>query len=181
MHASGWIKSLDEKVCVDQMTPTTTTKTKEMIHVDSVKLLRAGTKVKFASPTSQLQEVDVSTCTLFFLSLQSQLRMYHWQTKSYARHKATDKLISRLVELSDTFIEVHMGAAGGKRPMAPPLGTVWGLRNIDDDDILEYLDSVNAFLIDRLPTHAHNLPQLLNIRDEMLAAVNQTRYLFTLA
>lgn len=142
--------------------------------------------VKFANPVSELsdrgiRETDVSACTLFFLSLQSQLRMYHWQTKSYARHKATDKLISRIVELSDTFIETHMGASGGNRPMAPPVGTAWGLKNLDDDEISAYLESVAAFLTGTLPTHVHHLPDLLNIRDEMLSAVNQTLYLFTLA
>lgn len=155
----------------------------------------AKARVKFATPISTsrvpidgssrgIDETDVSTCTLFFLSLQSQLRMYHWQTKSFARHNTTDKLISKIVDLSDTFIEVHMGAAGGKRPVAPvgqALGTSWNLKNIKDDEMLEYLDSVAAFMRNEIPGHVHHLSNLLNIRDEMLAVVNQTRYLFTLA
>lgn len=163
--------------------------------VNSAKLranAQAKARVKFAIPISTsrvpadgsshgIHETDVSTCTLFFLSLQSQLRMYHWQTKSFARHKATEKLISRIVELSDAFIEVHMGAAGGTRPIAAPLGTGWNLKNINDDEILEYLDSVAAFMTAEIPRHVHHLSNLLNIRDEMLAVVNQTQYLFTLA
>lgn len=112
--------------------------------------------------------------------MQSQLRMYHWQTRSYARHKASDRLISRIVELSDSFVEVHMGSLCGKRPQATP-GMPWGLRNMDDAEMLVYLDSVAAFLKGEVPTLVDQDPALLNIRDEMLAAIHQTRYLFTLA
>lgn len=120
----------------------------------------------------------VSRCTLFFLSLQSQLRMYHWQTKSYARHKASDKLITKIVELSDSFVEAHIGSQGGSRPRATP-GMVWGLKNLDDQEILKYLDTVVTFLTMEVPGFVNRDPSLLNIRDEMLSCIHQTRYLFT--
>ena len=47
-----------------------------------------------------------------FLSIQSQLKVLHWQTKSYAEHKAFGKLYDALDGLFDTFIEVYMGKYG---------------------------------------------------------------------
>ena len=33
------------------------------------------------------------------LELSAQIKLYHWQTKSYARHKASDSLFSEMNDL----------------------------------------------------------------------------------
>ena len=43
------------------------------------------------------------------LQMQNQLRIFHWQTKSYAAHKALGKAYENLDELIDTFIETALG------------------------------------------------------------------------
>ena len=48
----------------------------------------------------------------FFFALRDQIKLYHWQTTSYARHKATDEIIKELEERS-----------GGR--YAPSPGTVY--------------------------------------------------------
>jgi len=47
------------------------------------------------------------------LTVQNQLRVYHWQTKSYAEHKALGKLYESLDGLTDQFIETLAGTKGG--------------------------------------------------------------------
>ena len=44
-----------------------------------------------------------------FFKFQNELKLYHWQTGSYSRHKATDKLFEKILERIDEFVEVYMG------------------------------------------------------------------------
>ena len=43
--------------------------------------------------------------TLFFLQLQNNIQLFHWNTTSFAAHKASDKLYKNIVTLVDAFIE----------------------------------------------------------------------------
>ena len=43
---------------------------------------------------------------------QLELKLYHWQTKSFSRHKATDSLVPELLEFIDKFIESYQGKYG---------------------------------------------------------------------
>ena len=47
--------------------------------------------------------------TKFMLELLMTVKLYHWNTKSYSTHKATDDLYSSLNDNIDKFIEVYMG------------------------------------------------------------------------
>ena len=44
-----------------------------------------------------------------FLQFPSQVKLYHWQTTSYPRHKASDSLVSGIQELIDQFVETYQG------------------------------------------------------------------------
>ena len=46
------------------------------------------------------------------MELQAQVKINHWQTKGYVRHKAFDELYGGLVDLTDTFAEAAMGKYG---------------------------------------------------------------------
>jgi hypothetical protein len=59
----------------------------------------------------------MSNIIKFFLDLQVQLKLYHWQTTSYSRHIATDKLYEKITDLSDKFIEVYFGKYGRQKAM----------------------------------------------------------------
>ena len=37
----------------------------------------------------------------FFMTMREQIKLYHWQTKLYSRHKATDNVIKELDENID--------------------------------------------------------------------------------
>ena len=45
----------------------------------------------------------------FFFTMRDQIKLYHWSTVSYARHKATDEVIERLDKNIDRFTEVFIG------------------------------------------------------------------------
>ena len=113
----------------------------------------------------------------FFFDMQNNIKLYHWMTTSYARHKAADDLFSNLLEHSDKFMEVYIGKYG--RPVMPK--TNISLQSLNDKNIVKFLDDKNKYLIQELPKHlSSDDTDLLNIRDELLATINQTKYLFAL-
>lgn len=113
------------------------------------------------------------------LTLRNQVKIYHWETMKYARHKSTDDLVDKLDDSIDKFVEVYIGKYGRPK-LNSRTGTI-RLRNFDDTQATTLLTEAIAWMTDRLPSLlSKNDTDLLNIRDEILADLNQTRYLFTL-
>jgi DNA-binding ferritin-like protein len=113
------------------------------------------------------------------LTLRNQIKIYHWQTKEFSRHKATDDLVDKLDDNIDKFTEVYMGKYG--RPNFKGKTASIKIHNFDDTDGPQYLQSAVNWLTTKLPKHLKNTDtDLLNIRDEIIADLNQARYLFTL-
>lgn len=105
----------------------------------------------------------------FLLGVLANLRLVHWQTKSYARHVASDSLLKELVSLTDTFVEAHMGRHG--------VPTVSGsIELLDKVDAPKYVKTVR----DKLMSFKIEEPDLLSVRDDMIVVLNKTLYLFTL-
>lgn len=114
-----------------------------------------------------------------FFKFQNELKLYHWQTYSYARHKAADSLFSDLGDSTDEFIEIFMGKYGKRVKLSPKRMVI---RTFTDSNVDALLLEFRNFLTDleaHLPSK-RNTSDLLNIRDELLGKVNQTLYLFTL-
>lgn len=112
------------------------------------------------------------------LGIQTLVKIYHFQTLSYARHKASDKLFASLTEKIDQFMEVLQGAWKVRIKMSPKASIP--MLNTDDQMIVSIIEEFSSWLIDRMPNILR--PQdteLLNIRDEILSTVSQTLYLFT--
>jgi len=113
------------------------------------------------------------------MTLRDQIKIYHWQTMSFPRHKATDELVSKLDDNIDKFVEVYMGKYG--RPKFSGRTSTIKIRNFHDKEASTFLKSVIVWLTNKLPKHLKNTDtDLLNIRDEILGDLNQTLYLFTL-
>ncbi len=115
----------------------------------------------------------------FFLSLREQIKLYHWQTHSYARHKATDEVIDSLDKVIDEYVEVYMGKYG--RPRVGAGTNTIKLANLNEKSAVAFVKSaiqhLQGPLTKRLkPTDT----DLMNLRDEMLGHLNQLLYLFTL-
>jgi hypothetical protein len=114
---------------------------------------------------------------LFMLTLRNQVKIYHLQTLSFPRHKATDELVDKLDDNIDKFVEVYIGKYG-----RPKLGkTSLKLRDFHDTDGPRLLKDAIKILNTVLPKQLKQTDtDLLNIRDEIVADLNQTLYLFTL-
>ena len=56
--------------------------------------------------------MNLDTNINFFLGLQAQIKIMHWQTKGYSRHKAFDDTLGELYDLVDSFVEEAMGKYG---------------------------------------------------------------------
>lgn len=112
-------------------------------------------------------------CIEKLMSAQQSLRMQHWLTKSHAQHTALGGAYEGLDDLIDTFVEVMIGAKGRDVLSGISSLSVGG----DAQKILNELESV---LRNDIPKDAgEKETALLNIRDEMLALVQKTRYLLT--
>ena len=110
------------------------------------------------------------------LTIRNQVKLYHWQTGSFARHKATDDLTAALDGFIDTFVEVYMGKYG--RPKVS--GTI-KLHNFSESAAKSFVAKETKYLMNELPRKIKKTDSdLLNIRDEILGELNKVLYLFTL-
>jgi hypothetical protein len=111
------------------------------------------------------------------LLIRNQVKLYHWQTKSFARHKATDDLVTSLDTNIDKFVEVFMGKYG-----RPRVTKTLPLHNFTESQAKTFVEKQVKYLQSALPKKLKSSDtDLLNIRDEILADLNQVRYLFTLS
>lgn len=117
-----------------------------------------------------------------FLSIQSQLRIFHWQTKSYAEHQALGSLYDALGGQIDDFVETFSGKRGAV-PMSKETFAMAAENYKSKKEVMDYLDGVVTYLTTELPSYLDSSKDsdLLNIRDEMLGAVNKTKYLLRLS
>lgn len=118
-------------------------------------------------------------CIKTILNFQNELRLHHWGTKSYAAHIALGTAYTGIDVLLDTFAETYMGTFGKDE-----------LREINELNLngphkttaMQVLSSFEEFLIKELPNEiGSDQTALLNIKDEMIALVQQTKYLLTLS
>jgi len=123
--------------------------------------------------------------TVRFLETIIMIKLYHWKTYSYATHKATDELYSKINENMDRFIEVLLGKAGNRInllkinhiKLTDFNSSVEDMKKFKHEIIKfkEYLVNLNSnpFMVKMSNT------DLYNIRDEILSDLNQFLYLFT--
>ena len=116
----------------------------------------------------------------FFFQMREQIKLYHWQTKMYSRHKATDTVIDSLDEHIDKYVEVYMGKYG--RPKMTSRNNTIKVQNLTETTIVKFIRQCIAVLNTSLVKGLKPFDtDLVNLRDEMLADLNQLLYLFTLS
>jgi len=128
----------------------------------------------------QTQQSFGDTIVRTFFKFQNELKLYHWQTHSYSRHKASDKLFESVLDLTDDFIETFMGKYNKRVALSPQPSLL--IKSYQDDQAVHLLEKFQSFLmsLDKLLPSKPQPTDLLNIRDELLGKVNQTLYLFSL-
>jgi len=115
----------------------------------------------------------------FFFTMREQLKLYHWQTGVFARHKATDDVLKGLDEHVDLFVEIYMGKYG--RPNITRTTNTVQVKNMSEKTAVKFVKDCIAYLQGPLTKSLKGADtDLINIRDEMLGELNQLLYLFTL-
>ena len=113
-----------------------------------------------------------------FLQILNMVKLYHWKTHSYAQHKATDELYGRLNENIDRFIEVLLGKDASRIKMVEKQ-----LLLVDPDKLADFKEKIyeyRSFLndLERIFDEKKD-SDILSIRDDILADINQFLYLLT--
>lgn len=115
---------------------------------------------------------------LKLVQIQNQFRFLHWQTFGDAKHRAYGELYDIIGGHLDTFAEAMMGKYGRPQFESEFMIAFQDIKSINlqnfIDGIVEFLVSITDHLDGRYDT------DLLNIRDEILANINKTKYLLTL-
>jgi len=116
----------------------------------------------------------------FFLQLRNQIKLYHWQTRVYSRHIATDKTLENLDTAIDTYVEVYIGKYG--RPKVSGKNASITLQNLSESGAVRLVNAAVKYLQGPLTKtlKPSTDTDLMNIRDEIIADLNQLLYLFTL-
>lgn len=122
--------------------------------------------------------MNINSNINLFLGLQAQLRIFHWQTKGYARHNAFGVTYDTLDDLIDTFVEEAMGKYG--RFILDSETNTIELANLKELKPEAMLDTIVLALNQFSEQFEDSDTNLLNVRDEMLGAINKLKYLLTL-
>ncbi len=110
------------------------------------------------------------------LTIRNQIKLYHWQTHSFARHTATDNLTLALDTAIDAFVESYMGRYG--RPKVR--GSI-KLHNFSESAARTFVAKESKYLESELPKKiGKGDTDLLNLRDTILGELTKVSYLFTL-
>jgi hypothetical protein len=111
------------------------------------------------------------------LTLQNQLRIFHWQCDKHSQHESFGKTYEELDPLIDSFIEEFMGLRGKIKKEG---GFNIELKNFDEIDYLNFLNEYINYLIIELPQNLSETDtNLFNLRDEILGSLQKLKYLLT--
>lgn len=121
-----------------------------------------------------------ATALQVFLYFQTQLRLYHWKTKSHPRHEASGDLYKALDPLIDLFIESLQGGKNNGHHRIQYKNFNITFDNVNEKDIINVINSFKDFLENRIEHIITSKSDLSNIRDEMLTNVNKTLYRFSM-
>lgn len=114
-----------------------------------------------------------------FLAILNAVKLYHWKTKSYSQHQATDDLHQNLSKDIDKFVEVLIGKSRKRIDMFTKTLRLYDFENKRQlkSKMFEFRD----FLLDLDRVFDPKKDSdLFSIRDDMIAEVNQFLYLLTL-
>lgn len=131
--------------------------------------------------TGSAMSAFLKQITVVFLEMLMMVKLYHWKTHSYATHKATDQLYDSLNGNMDKFIEVLLGKTGTRIDLMN--NKTISLIDLNSQESLKskIMSLKNYFVsLDNnkaLSTMSNS--DLFNIRDEILADLNQFLYLLT--
>lgn len=115
----------------------------------------------------------------FLFTLRNQLKLHHWQTHKFSTHKATDEILIKLDDLIDEYVETYMGEYG--RPSVTKATSDIHLKNLSEKAVVGFVKECILHLQGKFTKGFKATDTaLLNLRDEMIGALQQLLYLFSL-
>ena len=140
-----------------------------------------GTRKNKPIKNSSLLSSFQKQITVKFFEMLMMIKLYHWKTHSYATHKSTDDLYSKLNDNMDKFMEVLFGKSGIRTNLTHQKK----IRLIDltsPETLKREIVSFKNYLVGLNSNNAikqMSNTDLLNIRDEILGDMNQFLYLLS--
>ena len=116
--------------------------------------------------------------TLKLVQIQLQFKFLHWQTFGDAKHKAYGEIYEAMGGNIDKLVEAMMGKYG--RVQFDSEFSIM-FQDISALSVQNFMDGITEFLVgmtEQLDPKYDS--DLLNIRDEILGDINQTKYRLTL-
>jgi len=141
---------------------------------------KRGTRRLIMSNNSSLSAFQKEV-TVVFLEMLLMVKLFHWKTTSYATHKATDDLYTKLNANIDSFIEVLLGKTGFRTNLMSNKS----IRLVDlssAESIKREIEAFKGYLVSLNDNKAMKQmanTDLYNIRDTLLGDMNQFLYLLT--
>jgi DNA-binding ferritin-like protein len=149
-------------------------KTKKPRKMNNKSIKKHSKKMKKMGTTNREKSHIVSV----MLEMLNIVKLYHWKTRSYSQHKATDELYERLDKNIDRFVEVLLGKDGSRIDMIEK--NIFLKDYSETSDFKQKIYEYREFLKDlSIYFDNRNDSDLISIRDDILADINQFLYLMT--
>ena len=143
---------------------------------------KGGTRRRQSSRSSSLAAFQKEIAVVF-LEMLMMVKLFHWKTTSYATHKATDDLYTKLNANMDSFIEILLG----KSQIRTDLTNQKSIKLIDcksQEEFVQHVKAFNGYLINLndnkiMKSTLMTNTDLFNIRDTIVGDMNQLMYLLS--
>ena len=119
--------------------------------------------------------------TVVFLEMLLMIKLFHWKTTSYATHKATDDLYTKLNANIDSFTEILLGKSGFRTDLMSNK-TIRLVDLSSAESLKREIEAFKGYLVSLNDNKAMKQmanTDLYNIRDTLLGDMNQFLYLLT--
>ena len=141
---------------------------------------RGGTRKRHSTGSSSLAAFQKEIAVVF-LEMLMMVKLFHWKTTSYATHKATDELYTKLNTNIDSFIEILLGKSGSRIDLMSNKN----IRLVDlssQESLKREIEGFKGYLVsldENKAMRSMSNTDLYNIRDTILGDMNQFLYLLT--
>ena len=129
-------------------------------------------KIKKCSDKTKTQIITT------FLEILNTVKLYHWETKTYSIHKATDDLKEKLELNIDRFVEILLGKCQTRINLIQSRIKLIDVKKngIIKQKLFEYKRFLSDF---SMIFNARTDGDLLSVRDDILGDINQFLYLLS--
>lgn len=145
------------------------------------RLIKGGTRRrKSTGPSLASFQKEIA---VVFLEMLMMVKLFHWKTTSYATHKATDELYTKLNANIDSFIEILLGKSGSRIDLLSNTERKFKLIDLTNQEAFKReVEAFKGYLVslnDNKAMLTMNNTDLFSVRDTILGDLNQLLYLLT--